>query len=380
MDAPRQLPQLLQAHRQLVQRGAQLQLRAVRVAAQLGERHPQRQRQRHEPLLRAVVQVPLQPPPGLVAGGDDALARRRQRRARVGVRDGRAGQRRERAQPPLGVRRQPVLAQPPGDQRAPDVARDDDRRGDGLLDRPADRPARPSARDGRWSARPPSPGPASIGTSAPCGRTSAASTSPQLATIIACSPGSNRSSVQPSAPTSRPASSATIRNTTSLSRPRATAVATRSSASCSATSSCASRSALSWSVTSRPIPTTPVSYALVVVQPDVRPLDLAPLAGAQDDHAAVVRRERPLPHQLHELVVAAAERLDVRPADQLVARPAAEPDQVLVDVGQAAVQIDLARDQVDRLQHVHHPPLGDLQRPLRRPARRSCPGRCRGCR
>ena len=38
----------------------------------LGE--PQLERERHEPLLRAVVQVALEAPPGLVGGDDDPLA------------------------------------------------------------------------------------------------------------------------------------------------------------------------------------------------------------------------------------------------------------------------------------------------------------------
>ena len=50
-------------------------LRRRRVAADVGLDQPQLQRERDEPLLRAVVQVALEPPALGVAGRDDALAR-----------------------------------------------------------------------------------------------------------------------------------------------------------------------------------------------------------------------------------------------------------------------------------------------------------------
>ena len=70
MDAARELPELLERH-------GQPSLAPVRISGDLGGvrprlrlRQPQRQRERHETLLGAVVEVPLEPPALLVRGGN----------------------------------------------------------------------------------------------------------------------------------------------------------------------------------------------------------------------------------------------------------------------------------------------------------------------
>ena len=75
-----------------------------RVAADVGLDQPQLQRQGDQPLLRAVVQVALEPPALGVAGGDDPLARGLQLgeprlRTRRGAARSRARSRRRRAPP-----------------------------------------------------------------------------------------------------------------------------------------------------------------------------------------------------------------------------------------------------------------------------------------
>ena len=76
MDAARELAQLLQRVRELVARGGHELLGLGGIAADVRADHPQLQRERDEPLLRAVVQVALEPAALGVAGRDDALARR----------------------------------------------------------------------------------------------------------------------------------------------------------------------------------------------------------------------------------------------------------------------------------------------------------------
>src|SRR5690348_3950512 len=76
MDAARKLPQLLEGLGELLTGAFEQLLRTVRVGSEPVLRKPERQRQRDEPLLRAVVEVALELAPLLVAGGDDARARR----------------------------------------------------------------------------------------------------------------------------------------------------------------------------------------------------------------------------------------------------------------------------------------------------------------
>ena len=126
-------------------------------AASRARASAQLERDRDEALLRAVVEVALQPAALLVAGLDEARARGDQVRARLGAGDRQRHELAERAEPVLGLRRQRVLA---GDRdRAPQRAGDDDRRGRGRAvagaeDRLGDlaRAGRPSRRSAR--ARP----------------------------------------------------------------------------------------------------------------------------------------------------------------------------------------------------------------------------------
>ena len=78
MDAARELAQLLERLRQLLARAHEQLVGRIRIARQLRLRQPQRQRERDQPLLRAVVEVALEPPPRVVARRDDARPRRAQ--------------------------------------------------------------------------------------------------------------------------------------------------------------------------------------------------------------------------------------------------------------------------------------------------------------
>ena len=73
MDPARELAQLGERHRELLARVGHELLRRRRVLVDLVLDQPQLHRQRDEPLLRAVVEVALEPPPLVVAGGDDPL-------------------------------------------------------------------------------------------------------------------------------------------------------------------------------------------------------------------------------------------------------------------------------------------------------------------
>src|SRR6185437_3182965 len=76
MNAARELAQLLQGVGELLARGAD-DLRGPRgIGVDPREREPERQGERDEALLSAVVQVPLEPSPRLVGGDDDARTRR----------------------------------------------------------------------------------------------------------------------------------------------------------------------------------------------------------------------------------------------------------------------------------------------------------------
>ena len=80
--------------------------RRLRVLVDLRLGDTEQQRRRHEPLLGAVVQVALEPPPLLVAGSDDAGARRLQVLAGLRARDGERDEVAERGEPDLAARRQ----------------------------------------------------------------------------------------------------------------------------------------------------------------------------------------------------------------------------------------------------------------------------------
>ena len=74
MDAAGQLAQLLQRLRDRVARGGEL-LGERRVVAVAAMQHAQLQAEGDESLLRAVMEVALEPSPFGVARGDDPLAR-----------------------------------------------------------------------------------------------------------------------------------------------------------------------------------------------------------------------------------------------------------------------------------------------------------------
>src|SRR3712207_1621545 len=74
MDAARELAQLLERVRELVARPREQVARTGRVALDLALGKPQEEGDRDEPLLRAVVQVPLETAPLGARGLDDARA------------------------------------------------------------------------------------------------------------------------------------------------------------------------------------------------------------------------------------------------------------------------------------------------------------------
>ena len=74
MEPAGELPQLLERGRELLRRGFQEPLRSGGLVVELRQSKPERERERHEPLLGAVVEVPLEIAPGRVAGLHDARA------------------------------------------------------------------------------------------------------------------------------------------------------------------------------------------------------------------------------------------------------------------------------------------------------------------
>jgi hypothetical protein len=87
VDPLSELSQLLERLRELVRGDRDVLLGLVRRVADLRLREPQADRQRNQPLLGAVVQVPLQPAPLGVARLDDPQPRGRQLLACLGARD-----------------------------------------------------------------------------------------------------------------------------------------------------------------------------------------------------------------------------------------------------------------------------------------------------
>ena len=95
---------------------------------------PEPDRERDEPLLRAVVEVALEPPPLGVAGGDDARPRRRELLARLGVRERLGDQLGEGRDAVLGAGGEGVRAHARDHHRAPQLTVEDDRRADARVD------------------------------------------------------------------------------------------------------------------------------------------------------------------------------------------------------------------------------------------------------
>ena len=75
MDAARELAQLRERVRELLPGGGEDLVGAVGVVPEPRLREPERERERDEPLLRAVVEVSLEPAALVVAGFDDPRAR-----------------------------------------------------------------------------------------------------------------------------------------------------------------------------------------------------------------------------------------------------------------------------------------------------------------
>ena len=75
MDSARELAQLLERLRELIAGRLHQPLRQCGVGLDAALDHLQLERHADEPLLCAVMEVALQPPPFGVTGGDDALAR-----------------------------------------------------------------------------------------------------------------------------------------------------------------------------------------------------------------------------------------------------------------------------------------------------------------
>ena len=173
VDAAGELAQLLQRVGELL--AGPLEVGVVGMAA---GGQPQHQRQRDEPLLRAVVEVALQPPPLGVARRDDAGARRRELLARLGVRQRLRRQLGEVGDPLLGVGRErlagPSTRRPPrptASRRGRSARRPRPARRSRASSPPA-RPRRsrrcPSARRGRCARR----------ASPPCRRPAASASRP----------------------------------------------------------------------------------------------------------------------------------------------------------------------------------------------------------
>ena len=108
MEAARELAQLLERQVELLGGAVRGSARASRglPRLELRAREPQGQRERDEPLLRTVVEVALELAPLLVAGLDDAGARRLQVLARLRARDRERDELAEAHQPRLAVRRE----------------------------------------------------------------------------------------------------------------------------------------------------------------------------------------------------------------------------------------------------------------------------------
>jgi hypothetical protein len=64
--------ELLERLAELEPRGDEDLRRPLGLVRELGLRQAKRERERREPLLRAVVEVPFEPPPRGVGGGDDS--------------------------------------------------------------------------------------------------------------------------------------------------------------------------------------------------------------------------------------------------------------------------------------------------------------------
>ncbi len=127
MDAARQLAQVVERLREALPDVRQLFGELVVVGRGHRLRARELERQRHQALLDAVVEVALEAPARLVGGGDQPGARGHQLGAGLGVRDRGFEQLREPGHPLFGVGRRRVLALPARRDQPPQPALDDDR-------------------------------------------------------------------------------------------------------------------------------------------------------------------------------------------------------------------------------------------------------------
>ena len=127
MDPARELAQLGERVGEL-RAGALQQVLGLAVGLGLGD--PQHQRQRDEPLLRAVVEVALEPAALVVAGRDDPGARRRELLPRLGVGQRERDQLGEVGDPLLGAGQERLRLGGRDHHRAPELPGQRDRRAD----------------------------------------------------------------------------------------------------------------------------------------------------------------------------------------------------------------------------------------------------------
>src|SRR5205807_6524907 len=167
VDAARKLTELPERLVELALRGDDEFARGFGIAVEFRDGDPQLQRERDEALLRAVVEVPLEPAAFRVAGLDDARTRCRELLVGIRVRERLRDQIREVHKPALGALLERRLERR-RHQGAPEPPADVNRSGDGRLDaggaQPlAERPALTPVRAAplRVAARAPAPEPAS---------------------------------------------------------------------------------------------------------------------------------------------------------------------------------------------------------------------------
>jgi hypothetical protein len=129
VDPARVVTQLIQHARQAGRHAAQFGVKIAQAGRHCRLRHAQAERERHEALLRAVVEIALDTAPGLVGGSNDARARGHQCGMRFGIRD-RGGREEfgELGEPMLGACGEGLGARRRDQHHAPQPARHPDRR------------------------------------------------------------------------------------------------------------------------------------------------------------------------------------------------------------------------------------------------------------
>ena len=126
MDAAGDLAQVLHRSGELVRDLADLRLELTLVGRHHGLREAQLQAERDQALLGPVVQVPLNPPPGVIRGRYDPRPRGGQLGPALGVPD-RRGQKIGKVGHPVGGAGRKRPARRPRGHYAPQAALDDDR-------------------------------------------------------------------------------------------------------------------------------------------------------------------------------------------------------------------------------------------------------------